>query len=137
MFSNTDISLIFDIAFFVGCIVLISHMFLSSFNRDIRKEFLGFIVFYATLAIIFDNFEHIFIYKNSPSYEFLIGSAIGGIIGLIAASYLGYQFCVLTGIFDNKSFIYDSSITLAITIGVGEMGRQLGGFLGHLLLTIF
>ena len=92
-------------------------------------------------------------YRNTPNLEISLSRALGGILGCITGFYFGYQFCILIKIIDDTSFIEskessdtdDTSLTEssnieaiinAVCFCFGEVGRQLGSFLGSILFSI-
>lgn len=90
MALKANILFILDIAFFIGCIVLISHMFFSFFYHEVKKTIIIYSIIYGTLTLIFYLFNH----RKSPNYGISIGSTIGGSFGFIAGFYLGYKVCM-------------------------------------------
>lgn len=132
MTLNRRIPLVLSIAFFAGCIVLIIHMLSSPLNPATKQSILIYVLVYAGLTTI------IYLFKNRdyPNYGISVSRSIGALLGLIAGFYLGYQVCILTGIFDGVSPIETSYITNAVSFGSGLLGFQIGGVLSNYLLPV-
>lgn len=132
MSLNKKILLTASVVFFATCIVLILHLLFSYLNDETRKSIFIYLSIYGSGM----SAKYIFQYRNAPNYGISISRAIGSALGLIGGFYFGYQICVLTGIFDGISPIGTSNITIGIGFGSAELGRQIGNFLGHVLLPI-
>lgn len=157
MSLNENILLIFGIAFFTCCIILIIRLFFLSRNTTIiRTIFIYLLVYGGSISV-----ENIFKYRNAPNYGISVGRAIGATIGAIAGFYLGYQIFVLSGIFDvaspeakspesvntgntnpdntnpdNTNPNEPSAITFTLSFVSAEIGRLIGGFLGNFLFPV-
>ncbi len=132
MTLNKKIPLVLSIAFFAGCIVLIIHMLSSPLNAATKQSILIYLLVYAGLTTIIYVFKN----RNYPNYGISVSRTIGAILGLIAGFYLGYQVCILTGIFDGVSPISTSYITTAISFASGVLGLQIGSVLSNKLLLV-
>ncbi|MEO0966850.1 MAG: hypothetical protein AAFX80_00615 [Cyanobacteria bacterium J06639_18] len=132
MSLNKKILSIAGVIFFATCIVLILHLLFSSLNDETRKSIFIYLSIYGSGI----SAKYIFQYRNAPNYGISISRAFGSALGLIGGFYFGYQICILVGIFDGISPIQTSNITVAIGFGSAELGRQVGNFLGYILLPI-
>lgn len=132
MYFGKNIFLVFSIPFFAICTVLILHLIFFSPNRDIGRSIFVYVLTYGGLNSASEIFKH----RNAPNYGISVGSAIGGMLGLIAGCYLGYQACILAGLFDGVGPIESSSITVTITLMSGVVCLQIGSFLGNVLLLV-
>lgn len=131
MSLNRKILLILSIAFFAGCIALIIHMLSLPLNPATKQSILIYLSVYAGLTAIIYLFKN----RDAQNYGFSVIRTIGAILGLIGGFCLGYQVCVLTGIFDGVSPIATSYITIAISFGCGVLGLQIGGVLSNNILS--
>lgn len=129
---ETNILLIFDIAFFVGCIILILHMFFSSFNHEVRRT----IIISSLVYGIFTSVGYVFNHRNSPNYGISAGSSFGGAFGFIAGFYIGYKVCIFARIPDDMAQIELSAASFAISYAFAETFRLIGSTLGNILLAI-
>ena len=130
MSLHRNILLVFSIAFFTFCIILIVHLFFSSPDSDIRRAIFTYLLIYGGLISAFEIFKH----RNEPNFGISPISATGATLGFIAAFYFSYQICILSGIFDGTDSIETSSVTLVLSFVSAEVGRQIGSYLGSILL---
>lgn len=130
MSLNRKVSLILSIAFFAGCIVLIIHMLSSPLNPATKQSILIYLLVYAGLTAIIYLFKN----RDARNYGISVSRTIGATLGLIAGFCLGYQICVLSGIFDGVSPIATSYITIAISFGCSVLGLQIGSVLSNNIL---
>ena len=147
MFLKEKIVSILAIAFFSICIIFIFHLSFFVTNRDAKKEIYTCSLMYGFFFSVIEMIE----YRNTPNFEISPSRAIGGTLGLIAGFYFGYQFCIWIKIMDDSRFIKltepsninntgltgSSNITAianGFCYGSSEAGRQLGSFLGDILL---
>lgn len=124
-------TLVLDTAFFIGCIVLMSHMFFSSFNYEVKKTIIISSLLYGTLILI----PYLFTHRNTPNYGISIGSTIGGSLGFIAGLYLGYKVCLFARILDDIQLIELSAGSFAIGYTFAEFFRLIGSNLGNILIN--
>ena len=132
MFLEEKIVSILAFAFFIACIISISHLSFFFSNSDVKKRIYTIPLMYGIFIAAFETFN----YRNTPNLEILPSRAIGGTLELIAGFYFGYQFCILVKITDDTSFMESSYIAIGFCCGFGEAGRQLGNFLSNILLPI-
>ena len=131
MSLNKKIPLVLSIAFFAGCIALIIYMLSLPLNPATKQSILIYLLVYGGLTAIIYLFKN----RDARNYGISVIRTIGATLGLIAGFCLGYQICVLTGIFDGVSPIETSYITIALSFGCGVLGLQIGSVLSNNILS--
>ena len=121
---------LFGIVFFTVCVALTMHLLFRSPNGDTKRAIAIYFSVYGGLFSAREIFKH----RNESGYGISPSRAVGGALGFVAGIYGSYLLCILVGIYDDVSPIDSSHITVAICFGCAEASRQIGSFLGHVLM---
>ena len=150
MFLEENIVSILAFSFFVPCIFLIIHLSFLVENNAVKKMVYINSLVYGIMVSALEVSSNI----NTQNLGFSTSRIVGGVLGVIAGFYLGYQFCILIKIMEDTRFIKPAELSNIDTSDLTEpsinnipmanaicfifstITCELGVFLGNVLFPI-
>ena len=130
MSSGKNILKLLGITFFTICVALITHLIFWSPNSDTKRAIAIYFLVYGGLFSAVEIFKQ----RKKTGYGISPSRAVGGALGFVGGIYGIYLLFILFGIYDDASPIDSSGIIVGICFGSAEASRQIGSFLGSVLL---